>query len=59
METLKKLSTKPPTSIGVVIHGISSCQVGEVSSLGASRHVASIEVPSMCLALDSLITFKQ
>ena len=45
METLKKLSAKPPTSIGVVTHGISSCQVGEVPSLGASRHGASTEVP--------------
>ena len=59
METLKKLSAKPSTSIGVVTHGISSCQVGEVSPLGASRHGASTEVPSMCLALVSLITFKQ
>ena len=59
METLKRLSTEPPTSIGVVTHRISSCQVGEVSCLGASRHGASTEVPSACLALDSLITFKQ
>ena len=59
METLKKLSAKPPTSIGVVTHGISSCQVGEVSPQGASRHGASTEVPSMCLALISLIIFKQ
>ena len=59
METLKRLSTKPPTSIGVVTCGISFCQVGEVPSLRASRHGASTEVPSACLALDSLITFKQ
>ena len=59
METLKKLSAKPPTSIGVVTCGISSHQVGEVSPLGASRCGASTEVPSMHLALISLITFKQ
>ena len=59
METLKRLSTKLPTSIGVVTHRISSHQVGEVPSLGASRHGASTEVPSMCLALNLLITFKQ
>ena len=59
METLKKLPAKLPTSIGVVTHGISSCQVGEVSPLGASRCGASTEVPSTCLALISLITFKQ
>ena len=59
METLKRLSAKPPTPIGVVTHGISSCQVGEVPSLGTSRHGASTEVPSTHLALDSLITFKQ
>ena len=57
METLKKLSAKPPTSIGVVTHGISSCQVGEVFLFGASRCGASTEVPSMHLALDSLINF--
>ena len=54
METLKKLSAKPPTSIGVVTHGISSHQVGKVSPLGASRHGASTEVPCMHLALISL-----
>ena len=59
METLKKLSAKLPTSIGVVTHGISSHQVGEMSPFGASRHGASTEVPSTCLALDSLIIFKQ
>ena len=53
METLKKLSAKPPTSIGVVTHGISSHQVGEVSPFGASRFGASTEVPSICLALNS------
>ena len=59
MDTLKRLFAKPPTSIGVVTHGISSRQVGEVPSLGASRCGASTEVPSTCLALNSLITFKQ
>ena len=59
METLKRLSAKPPTSIGVVTHGISSHQVGEVLSLGASRCGASTEVSSAHLALDSLTTFKQ
>ena len=59
METLKKLSAKFPVSIGVVTYGISSCQVGEVSPFGASRCGASTEVPSTCLALDSLIIFKQ
>ena len=58
METLKRLSAKPPTFIGVETCGISSHWVGEVPSLGASRCGASTEVPSMCLALDSLITFK-
>ena len=38
-------------SIGVVTHGISSRQVGEVSPFGASRCGASTEVPSMHLAL--------
>ena len=59
METLKKLSAKSPTSIGVVTCGISSRQVEEVSPFGASRCGASTEVPSMHLALDSLIIFKQ
>ena len=59
METLEKLSAKPPTSIGVVTSRISSHQVGEVSPFGASRHGASTEVPSMRLALNSLIIFKQ
>ena len=59
METLEKLSAKPPTSIGVLTHGIFSCWVGEVSPFGASRHGASTEVPSTCLALVSLIIFKQ
>ena len=59
METLKRLSAKPPTSIGVVTHGTSSHQVGEVPSLGASRCEASTGVPSTCLTLKSLITFKQ
>ena len=59
MESLKKLSAKPPTSIGVVTCGISSCQVGEVSPFGTSRQGASTEVPSTCLALVSLIIFKQ
>ena len=59
IETLKRLSARPPTSIGVVTHGTSSRQAGEVPSLGASRHEASTGVPSMCLALESLITFKQ
>ena len=59
METLKRLSARPPTSIDVVTHRISSHQVEEVPSLGASRHEASTGVPSMCLALKSLITFKQ
>ena len=59
METLKKLSAKPPTSIGVVTHGISSHHVREVSPLRASRCGASTEVPSMHLALISLIIFKQ
>ena len=58
METLKKLSAKPPTSIGVVTHGISSHQVGEVSPLGASRHGALTKVPSMCLALDFTHNFQ-
>ena len=58
-ETLKKLSAKPPTSISVVTCRISSHQVGEVSPFGASRHGASTEVPSMHLALNSLIIFKQ
>ena len=31
METLKKLFAKAPTSVGVVTHGVSSRQVGEVS----------------------------
>ena len=59
METLEKLSAKPPTSIGVVTHGISSHQVGEVSPFGASRWGASAKVPSTCLALISLIIYKQ
>ena len=59
IETLKRLSTRPPTSIGVVTHGTSSHQAGEVPSLGASRSGASMGVPSMYLALESLITFKQ
>ena len=59
MEALKRLSTKPPTSIGVVTCGTSSHWVGEVPSLGASRHEASTGVPSMHLTLESLITFKQ
>ena len=59
METLKRLSTKLPTSIGVVTHGTSSHQVGKVPSLGASRHEALTGVPSACFTLKSLITFKQ
>ena len=59
METLKRLSAKPPTSIGVVTHGTSSHQVGEVPFWGASRHEASTGVPSVHLALKSLITFKK
>ena len=59
METLKKLSAKAPTSIGVVTHGISSRQVGEVSPFGVSRCGASTEVPSTHLAPNSLIIFKQ
>ena len=59
METLKKLSAKPPLSIGIVTRGISSHQVGEVSPFGVSRCGASTEVPSTHLAPDSLIIFKQ
>ena len=59
METLKKLSAKPPMSIGIVTHGISSRQVGEVSPFGASRCGASTEVSSTHLAPDSLIIFEQ
>ena len=59
METLKKLFAKAPTSIGVVTHGISSCQVGEVSPLGASRCGASTEAASTCLAPNLLIIIKR
>ena len=59
IETLKRLSTRPPTSIGVVTHGTSSHWAGEVPSLGVSKCEASTGVPSMGLALESLITFKQ
>ena len=59
METLKKLSVKPLTSIGIVTHRISSRQVGEVSPFGTSRCGASTEVPSTHLAPDSLIIFEQ
>ena len=58
METLKKLFAKAPTSIGVVTHGISSRQVGEVSPFGASRCGVSTEAPSTCLAPDLLIIIK-
>ena len=56
---MEKLSAKPPTSIGIVTHRISSHWVGEVSPFGASRCGASTEVPSTHLAPDSLIIFKQ
>ena len=52
METLKKLSAKAPTSIGVVTRGISSCWVGEVSPFGVSRCGASTEAPSTRLTPD-------
>ena len=39
METLKKLFSKAPMSIGVVTHGISSRWVGEVSPFWSIKGV--------------------